>query len=130
MNLAGNIQMLRRKMNLSQEELAEKCQVSRQAVTKWENGESVPTIDKLISLADLYEMTLDELVGRDSFDKYTRIKDYLKEFEAKDIPADADDDFSPIIKRYLLFAERMELSAEDRLRGLEEIFLYDIQKRD
>lgn len=42
MNLAGNLQMFRRKMNLSQEELAEKCRVSRQAIAKWESGDSVP----------------------------------------------------------------------------------------
>lgn len=63
MNLAGNLQMFRRKMNLSQEVLAEKCRVSRQAIAKWESGDSVPTIEKLVFLADLYELSLDELVG-------------------------------------------------------------------
>lgn len=128
MNLAGNLQMFRRKMNLSQEELAEKCQVSRQAIAKWERGDSVPTIEKLVFLADLYELSLDELVGRITFDKYARIKEYLKEFAAEDIPKDEEDDISAIVTRYLLFVERMELNASDKLKGLEEIFLCNVDK--
>ena len=125
MNLARNLQMLRRRMNISQEELAEKCQVSRQAIAKWESGESVPTIEKLVFLADLYELSVDELIGRITFDKYARIKEYLKEFSAKDIPKDEEDDISAIVCRYLIFVERMGLSAADKLKGLEEIFLYN-----
>ena len=127
MNLAENLQMLRRRMNLSQEDLAEKCQVSRQALAKWESGESVPTIDKLVFLADLYELSLDELVGRITFDKYARVKEYLKEFAAKDIPKNEEDDISAIVCRYLMFVERMGLSAGDKLKGLEEIFLYNAE---
>ncbi len=120
--------MLRRRMNLSQEELAEKCQVSRQAIAKWESGDSVPTIEKLVLLADLYELSLDELVGRIKFDKYAKIKEYLKEFVAEDIPKDEEDDISAIVTRYLLFVERMELNASDKLKGLEEIFLCNVDK--
>lgn len=40
MKLAGNLQINRRRMGLSQEELAEKCQISRQAIAKWESGVS------------------------------------------------------------------------------------------
>lgn len=127
MNLAENLQMLRRRMNLSQEDLAEKCQVSRQAIAKWESGESVPTIDKLVFLADLYELSLDELVGRITFDKYARVKEYLKEFAAKDIPKNEEDNISAIVCRYLMFVERMGLSAGDKLKGLEEIFLYNAE---
>lgn len=64
MRLAENMQILRKREGLSQEELAEKCQVSRQAVTKWEMGESTPSLDKLVCLADLYNVSLDEIVGR------------------------------------------------------------------
>ena len=103
--------------------MAEKCKVSRQAIAKWESGESTPTIDKLVFLADIYEVTLDELVGRATFDKYSRVKEYLNEFAAKDIPKNVEDDISAIVTRYLLFVERMELSASDKLKGLEEIFL-------
>ena len=123
MKIAENLQGLRKEKRLSQEYLAEKCQVSRQAIAKWESGESIPTIDKLVYLADLYEVTLDELVGRTTYDKYSRVKEYLNEFAAKDIPKDVEDDISAIVTRYLLFVERMELSASDKLKGLKEIFL-------
>ena len=53
--------MLRRANNLSQEEVAEKVNVSRQAYAKWERGESVPDIEKCAALAELYNTTLDDL---------------------------------------------------------------------
>lgn len=128
MMLAENLQLLRKENGWSQEELAEKCQVSRQAIAKWENGESVPAIEKMIFLAELYEVSLDELVGRIVVDKYAKVIQYIKEFAVKDIPVDEDDDISAIVVRYLLFAERMGLTAEQRMAGLEEIFLCDVNK--
>lgn len=116
---------MRKEANLTQEDLAEKCQVSRQAIAKWESGESVPTIEKFIILAGLFEMSLDELVGITVVDKYAKAKQYIKEFAAKDIPVDEDDDISAIVVRYLLFAERMGLIAEQIMTGPEEIFLCD-----
>ena len=123
--LAENLHVLRKDSRLSQEEVAERCQVSRQAVAKWESGDSVPTIDKLVCLANLYEVTLDELVGRIVVDKYSKVKQYLKDFAAKDIPHDEEDDISAIVCRYLLFVERMGLTGEQKLEGLQEIFLND-----
>ena len=55
-----NLAMLRRANNLSQEEVAEKVNVSRQAYAKWERGESVPDIEKCADLARLYNTTLDD----------------------------------------------------------------------
>lgn len=123
MKLSENIQEFRKKKGFSQEKLAEKCQVSRQAIAKWENGESVPTIDKLIFLADLYELSLDELVGRTEKDTSIKVREYLKKFLAEDVPEDSEDDISAIVVRYLNFVERMGLTNEDKLKGLEEIFL-------
>ena len=56
-----NIAMLRRANNLSQEEVAEKINISRQAYAKWERGETVPDIEKCAALAELYNTTLDDL---------------------------------------------------------------------
>lgn len=123
MKLSENIQKFRKKKGFSQEKLAEKCQVSRQAIAKWENGESVPAIDKLIFLADLYELSLDELVGRTEKDTSIKVREYLKKFLAEDVPEDSEDDISAIVVRYLNFVERMGLTNEDKLKGLEEIFL-------
>lgn len=55
------IYYLRRENNMTQEELAEKSGVSRQAIQKWETGQSVPTIDNLVKLSELFNVTLDYL---------------------------------------------------------------------
>ena len=62
MTLSEKILHLRTQRGLSQLELAEKLEVSRQSVSKWETGQSVPDLDKLIKLADLFGITVDELV--------------------------------------------------------------------
>ena len=61
MSLSEKILSLRTQLGLSQEELAEQLEVSRQSVSKWETGQSVPDLDKLIKLSDLFGVTLDEL---------------------------------------------------------------------
>ena len=61
--LANRLAELRKSKGLSQEELADKLQVSRQAVSKWERGEASPDTDNLIELAKIYGISLDELVG-------------------------------------------------------------------
>lgn len=61
-DIANRLYELRKKTNLSQEELAEKIGVSRQAVSKWERAESAPDTDNLIMLAKLYGVSLDELL--------------------------------------------------------------------
>lgn len=62
MTLAEKILHLRTQQGLSQLELAERLGVSRQSVSKWETGQSVPDLDKLIKLSDLFGITVDELV--------------------------------------------------------------------
>lgn len=62
MNLADRIQQLRKARGLSQEKLAEHLGVSRQAVTKWENGQSTPDVDKIILMSDFFEVTTDYLL--------------------------------------------------------------------
>ena len=59
---ANRLYELRKQQDLSQEELAEKLGVSRQAVSKWERSEASPDTDNLIALAKIYGLTLDELV--------------------------------------------------------------------
>lgn len=66
MTLGERIRSLRMQKNLSQEELAEKLDVSRQSVSKWENDTATPDLDKLVKLSDLFEVTLDELVRGES----------------------------------------------------------------
>ena len=60
---ANRLQQLRKENGYSQDALAEKLGLSRQAISKWERGESSPDTDNLIALAELYHMTLDQLLG-------------------------------------------------------------------
>lgn len=62
MTLAEKITALRGERKLSQGDLAERLDVSRQSVGKWETGQAVPELDKIIRLADLFGVTVDELV--------------------------------------------------------------------
>ena len=61
--LGRKLYELRKKYGLSQEGLAERLGVSRQAVSKWECGESLPDTDNLITISKMYGVSLDELVG-------------------------------------------------------------------
>lgn len=60
--LKENIAMLRNVNGYSQEEVAEKIGISRQAYAKWEKGESVPDVERCQKLAELYGVTIDSLV--------------------------------------------------------------------
>ena len=62
MNLSDRIQYLRKVRGISQEGLAEQLGVSRQAVSKWESEQSMPDLDKIISMSDYFEVTTDYLL--------------------------------------------------------------------
>lgn len=62
MTLGERICKLRTERNLSQGDLAEALDVSRQSISKWETNSSVPELDKLVKLSELFEISLDELV--------------------------------------------------------------------
>ena len=65
MTIGEKIYTLRTKNGMTQEQLAEKMGVSRQAISKWESDVSVPELGKLKSLANLFRVTLDELMGQE-----------------------------------------------------------------
>ena len=62
MNIADRVQNLRKSKGISQEELADKIGVSRQAVSKWESEQSVPDIDKIIIMSDFFDVTTDYIL--------------------------------------------------------------------
>lgn len=62
MGFGENLQILRKTKNMSQEQLAEKLDVSRQAVSKWESRSGYPETEKLISICELFECSMDEIV--------------------------------------------------------------------
>ena len=62
MNLSDRIQSLRKTRGMSQEELADRVGVTRQAVSKWESEQSMPDLDKVIALSEIFEVTTDFLL--------------------------------------------------------------------
>lgn len=76
MALSEKLYTLRKKSGLSQEQLAEQLSVLRQAISKWESGQSVPESDKLITISNYFKVSLDYL---------------LKEESAQQIPAEVPD---------------------------------------
>ena len=81
MKLAEKIYQERRKLGLSQEQFAEQMDISRQAVSKWESGQSMPDLDKIVAMSQIFGVTTDYLLKEeDSFDN--------------EIPNEADADFT------------------------------------
>ena len=62
MEFHNKLYNLRKQKGLSQEELANRLNVSRQTISKWEVGDSTPDMENLIAISDLFEISLDELV--------------------------------------------------------------------
>jgi transcriptional regulator with XRE-family HTH domain len=80
MNIGTKILELRKQKNIKQEELAAELGVTAAAVSKWENGYTLPDIMMLCALADFFEVTTDELLGRTSHWKYAVIAVSSPEF--------------------------------------------------
>ena len=66
MDLKKKLSQLRKEKGLTQLELAEALQVSRQAVSRWEVGTAVPTLDNLVSLSEVYGVPLDDLIQNET----------------------------------------------------------------
>ena len=81
--IADRLVKLRKKYGYSQEELADKLGLSRQAVSKWERAEASPDTDNLICLAKLYGVSLDELLATDE-DIDTIVKEQVKEEKSEE----------------------------------------------
>lgn len=65
MELKDKLQLLRKQNGYSQEQLADKLGIARQTLSKWENGQAVPELSNLISLSNLYGITIDRIVKED-----------------------------------------------------------------
>ena len=77
MTLEEQIKHYRKQAGLSQEKMAEKIGVSRQAITKWENGTGTPDIANLKAIADLFQISVDELLSNEKSEK--KQSDYIYE---------------------------------------------------
>ena len=61
-NVGENIKKMRKKLKITQDELAEKLSVTRQAVSNWENGKTEPDIETLTNISQIFDISIDELV--------------------------------------------------------------------
>ena len=106
MILAEKIALLRRRSGLSQEELAEQMQVSRQSVSKWESGTSIPDLEKILRLSALFGVSTDFL-----------LKDELNEQALPDAPV--PDASLPLEQRLEAFLSALLLA---HLREQERLY--------
>ena len=85
MKFQDKLQILRKQNGMSQEKLAEKIGISRQAVAKWEVGLSYPDLDKIIVISDLFKISIDKLVkdynDENCTNEFTKQLDYTNEKE-------------------------------------------------
>ena len=81
-NIGSNIKELRKRNNITQERLAEYIGVTYQTVSKWENGTSLPSISLLPSIANIFNISIDELYDIDKHTNDEKISVYEAEYEA------------------------------------------------
>ena len=94
MILAEKVMALRKKNGWSQEELAEKLNISRQSVSKWESGASIPDIDKIIAMSGLFGVSTDYL---------------LKDDVEKELPSETEDVYERRKERAVSLEEANEI---------------------
>lgn len=85
MTLSDRLQALRKSQNLSQEQLAEKLDVSRQAISKWESGQANPDINNILKLSDIYEVSTDYILTGKELDNQIVYKDHIVYKEKGDL---------------------------------------------
>lgn len=79
MNFSEKLKVIRKNEGLSQEQLAEKIGVSRQAITKWETGKGLPDVENMVIIAEIFKTTLDELLKDSVAEKESKSSRYTSE---------------------------------------------------
>ena len=74
MDISEKILQLRKANNITQEELAEKINVSRQSISKWESGQSIPEKEKIVDLSGVFHVTTDYLLKTALFSSSSVLK--------------------------------------------------------
>ena len=114
MSFHKNLEYLRKEKNISQEDLAFKLGVSRQAVSKWESGAAYPETAKMIAMCKIFDCTLDELMNED-------IAELKKNAKRSYTFNDLLDEVTDILKRTFCMFDSMNFKSV--LRFLFEMFL-------
>lgn len=116
MKFSEKLQKLRKDNNLSQEGLADKLDVSRQSVSKWESGQTYPEMDKLLTMCKIFNITLDDLTNDEI--KYNEVKT-----KKRDTFSNLIDDLVYIVDKSFLMFKNMESKARGKIIG-ELIILF------
>ena len=122
--IADRLVKLRKKYGYSQEELADKLGLSRQAVSKWERAEASPDTDNLICLAKLYGVSLDELLATDE-DIDTIVQEQVKEeAPAQEEKVEINKDETSAVLKIKIFEMRNEINTDVKsyIRELNKYF--------
>lgn len=114
MKFSDNLKKLRKDMNLSQEELADKLGVSRQSISKWESGVVYPEMDKMVQLCKIFNLSMDDLLNSDvhEINNTKQAKNSINKF--------IDSFFKYINKTISMFSS---MSFKERFKCLFEQFL-------
>ena len=115
-NVGRNIAELRRRCNMTQMELADKMGISFQAVSNWERGKSMPDISKLPELAEVFGVTIDQLLGECSKIVESAVRGDIKtQLENNEVTAEEIRKAAPILK-----PKQMDEIAESAILGRKE----------
>lgn len=127
--LGERIKGLRKEAGMSQEQMAERLGVSRQAVTRWETGLGTPDLDNLVAVADLFGVTVDALLrdGQEAPDPVEQETDRFTSLTQCDVfsPHDFDIDFGNAHIVELVGSSSSKVSvvlSSDEIEGIEEAF--------
>ena len=132
--IANRLLEFRKKSGLSQEELAEKLNITRQSVSKWERAESAPDTDNLIELAKIYGVTLDDLLNVDKPMEQTEEK-VIEEVKITnsgiflESNLFEDNKGDNIIISDERAGKKYEGSDDEVVRNLDELFIKKMEKR-
>ena len=127
MLFSEKLKMLRKESNLTQEELAEKLMVSRQAITKWESGEGIPDIENLKQISILFNTSIDELVKED-LNVEIEIKEKFSYIQELDIDHTKHFDIKVCKVKELNFKDNAEEKIKIEILSNEEENLQDAFK--
>ena len=82
MELANNLKYYREKAGFTQEEVANELRVTRQSISRWENGKSNPDLDNLVLISELYQVSLDHLI-KENEELFKKIDQNVQEIQDK-----------------------------------------------
>ena len=83
--ISENLKKERKIRNLTQQQLAELLNVSHDTISLWELGKSLPDLDSLMNLAKIFELSIDDLIGRNDFTSYAKKKISSEDFTPEEI---------------------------------------------